>query len=502
MLNTQVARDNPAVDATFLPPKKATNKRIYPVQDTIGTVTDMGEAVQIPHQDMQQINSTQQKPADPYQTPGVNPNTKAADTGVQHSTPVHQPAAPAPTNSGGLLQNFANPSPIANSAAVKSAVTPVTYQPQEYKPVGTDVAATAPTMNVPTTSGGGSSYSSDGYTGVQGNTNFNYTPSNDSLVENRIGGLLDPNNALMRKAAALGNAYAANRGLQSSSIGGEIALSTMVDKALPIAQQDAQTVNQAQQLGWQQGWQSGENNLNRTHDTKMFDKQGKLQTDLQNSQQQFQAGENNANRQMQAELQQLQYKQSLGLLDAQGAQRMQELNAQAQASNFQQERGAQLQTERDQLMQQMQLQIADKSYLQQLELTKAQYEQADKTLMAQMNYQTQMEFKNATASAHNNYLQQVAAVYSNPNMTAQQQAAGVEQLRQAFESQRAMLQAVYGFSGNTPPNTTATGTGAGTGVGTGAGTGTSLPNPPQTTTNPFNGGYAEPRPVIGKGYAP
>jgi len=489
MLNTQVARDNPAVDATFLPPKKATNKRIYPVQDTIGTVTDMGEAVQIPHQDMQQINSTQQKPADPYQTPDVNPNTKTADIGVQQSTPVQQPAAPAPTNSGGLLQNFANPSPIANSAAVKSAITPVTYQPQEYKPVGTDAAATAPTMNVPTTNGGGSSYSSDGYTGVQGNTNFNYTPSNDSLVENRIGGLLDPNNALMRKAAALGNAYAANRGLQSSSIGGEIALSTMVDKALPIAQQDAQTVNQAQQLGWQQGWQSGENNLNRTHDTKMFDKQGKLQTDLQNSQLQFQAGENNANRQMQAELQQLQYKQSLGLLDAQGAQRMQEINAQAQASNFQQERGAQLQTERDQLMQNMSLQSMDKQYLQQLELTKAQYDQADRTFAAQLEAGKQAEYRNAISSAYNTYLQQVGAIYADPNMTSEQKAAGASYLQQQLDAQRKSLETLYLITGVSSGNGT-----------TSPPTGTSNPNPPQVTTNPVDGGYAEPRP--GKGYVP
>ncbi len=474
MINSQAARDNPAVDVAFLPPSKATNKRIFPVQNTGGVVNEKGMQTppvnpNTPGASVTAVNRTdggllsgtvnvgQPKTEDPFRTPDFNPNTKPTDAGNQPQTTA--PLSPVPAQSGGgLLQNLAKTSPIANSSAVKAAETPLTYKQQEYKPVGGDASATAPTINVPTASGGGSTYKSDGYTGVQGNTNFTYKPGEESLVENRIGGLLDPESALMRKAAALGNAYAANRGLQSSSIGGEIALSTMVDKALPIAQQDAQTFNQAQQLGWQQGWQSGENNLNRTHDTKMFDKNGALQTDLQNSQQKFQASENNANRQMQAELQKLQYQQSLGLLDAQGAQRMQELNAQAQVSNFQQERGAQLQTDRDLLMQQMQLQISDKSYLQQLELTKAQYEQADKTLMAQMNYQTQMEFKNATSFAHNNYLQQVAAVYSNPNMTAAQQAAGVEQLKQAFESQRAMLQAVYGFSGSTAPNTTASGT--------------------------------------------
>lgn len=513
MINT-TTQAKPAADIAYLPPQKATNKRIFavgeaPVRDSDNLAGR--EVLQSPPPSsggglMQMAGQQTLTPTAQTDKPGFgfdSQQVKAAapDVMPQQQTAIAQPqpqpavtattSAPAP-NSGGLLQRAAGAAPINISTPVKPDSPTVNFTTPEYKPVGAELSAKAPTINVPTSSGGGSTYKSDGYTGVQGNTNFSYKPGEDSLVENRIEGLLDPNSALMRKAQALGNSYAANRGLQSSSIGGEIALSTMVDKALPIASQDATTANQAQQLGWQQSWQSGENNLGRTHDTAMFDKNGKLQTDLQNSQQQFQASENNANRSMQAELQKLQYQQNLGLLDAQGAQRMQELGAQQQfqaqlqdlqykqnlgqldyqgQQQLQQlERNAQLQQQRDQLMQSFDKEKMDSSYLQQLELTKVQYDQSDKTLMAQMNYDTQMQFKNATSSAYNNYMAQVGAIYADPNMTSEQKTAGANHLKSQFEAQRSMLETVYGFAGGTggtanqPPK------------------GESNPNPPRATT--------------------
>lgn len=545
---------------------------------------------------------------------GVNngSNDRPAQPVTQQPT-SQQSTQPVPQQpvQGGLMQIAAQqggqtaykPVTTEMQANTPTANAPKTTVPDTtYKPVAGN-AGTAPTINVPQVTapsvqyqpvagagsgaGTGSSavqtsftptaYKSDGYTGVQGNTNFSYTPGADSLVENRVAGLLDPNSAIMRKAQAEAAGVAASRGLQSSDIAGELALSAMIDRALPIAQQDANTFNQAQQLGWQQSWQSGENNLGRQHDASMADKQGNLQTNLQNSQLQFQNAENNANRtqqtelqklqyqqslglldaqgaqrmqelqaqqqfqatennatrqmqvemqklqyqqnlgmldaqgaqrmqelqaqlsyqanesntnrQFQAEMQDLQYKQSLGTLDAQGAQRMQELNAQFGQSNYQLERSNQLQTERDKLMQQFQNQNMDKQYLQQLELTRVQYEQADKQFMAQLEAGKQAEYRNAVSTAYNNYLQQVGAVYADPNMTAEQKSAGAAYLQSQLDAQRKSLETLYAVigapaAGTTPP------------------TGVSNPNPPAVTTNPpantgggrtqpWNGSYAE-----------
>lgn len=485
-----------AVDIAYLPPEKAGNKRIFPapaegapVQRTqpVTALEQSGQTVQAKSSntapEYSQGASASVLPGDEYpdkpgggfnggllrlaqqqQTAGGAQTTATNQTVNQAVPPIQQTATPT---QAGAAQ--------ATAAGTASPTTPPVF---EYKPVGADLLKNAPTMTVPTAATVQGTFTKDGYTGVQGNTNYSYTPGAESLVENRIVGLLDPNSAIMRKAKAEADQYAASRGLQSSSIGSEVALSTMVDKAMPIATQDANTYNQAQQLGWQQGWQSGENNLGRTHDAAMADKQGQYQTTLQNTQIAASAAESAANRQMQAELQQLQYKQQLGQLDAQGQQRMQELNAQVQSSAYQQERGAQLQTERDKMLQDMSNQTMDKQYLQQLELTRVQYDQADKTFMAQLEAGKQAEYRNAVSTAYNNYLQQVGSVWADPNMTAEQKAAGAAYLQQQLDAHRKSLETLYLVTGT-----------AGTGGSTTAPpTGTSNPNNPPITTNPVNGG--------------
>jgi hypothetical protein len=346
---------------------------------------------------------------------------------------------------------------------------------QTIKPLANNASGTAMPI-VPTGVGNKTVKPVDGYTGVQGKTDNSYKPGDDSLVKNQVAGLLDPNSPLMRKAVSQSQGFAAARGLQSSSIANESALSSMVDKAMPIAQQDANTNSQAEQLGWQQNWQSGENNLNRTHDASMADKQGLLQQFLQKDGQTWQAGQNDLNRQhdqtiqsknqswqagqnslnrqhdqsmqtgqqaFQKTMQELQHQQSLGMLDAQGKQQLQHM-----------ERSSQLQTDRDKMLQQFQLQNMDKSYLQQLEQTRVQYEQQDKVMSAQWNMQTQAEYRNASAAAYNNYLAQVGAVYADPGMTNEQKAAGATYLQSQMESQRKMLETIYGFANTGQSNAT------------------------------------------------
>lgn len=473
MQTTSTSPVKAAVDIAYLPPEKAGNKRIFPAPAQSGQTVQAKPSNTAP--EYSQGASASVLPGD------ENPDKPMSGTGrgllqtLGQQVPANTPQQPKPDETGAQMTTAASttaqPTGLLKAAVQQQGASqPVQMPSFEYKPVAGEAIKNAPTMTVPTAATVQGTFTKDGYTGVQGNTSFNYKPGADSLVENRVAGLLDPSSAIMRKAKAEADQYAASRGLQSSSIGSEVALSTMVDKAMPIATQDANTYNQAQQLGWQQGWQSGENNLGRTHDAAMADKQGQYQTTLQNTQIAASAAESAANRQMQAELQQLQYKQQLGQLDAQGQQRMQELNAQVQSSAYQQERGAQLQTERDKMLQDMSNQTMDKQYLQQLELTRVQYDQADKTFMAQLEAGKQAEYRNAVSTAYNNYLAQVGAVYADPNMTAEQKAAGAAYLQQQLDAHRKSLETLYLVTG--------------TGSTTAPQTGTSNPTNPPMTTKP------------------
>jgi hypothetical protein len=322
--------------------------------------------------------NTDTKATNPTQFNGLQPTT---DAEVQN-TGMTMTSLPQTTGLLGVQSNTAQPTTTQTGAA--TGVPQTEFKPAEYQ--------------------------SNGYTGVQGETNEYYDPRSESLVKNQITGLLDPNSALMRKAIAQAQGYSASRGLQSSSIGNEVALSSMIDKALPIAQQDAQTYGQADQLGWQNNFTAEQNNLSRQHDSSMFDKQGQLNMALQNQQLAFQNNQANADRQNQS---------------------------------YQLERNAQLNEKRDQLLQQFQSTNMNKEFLNQLEMKSVEFQQQDSMFEKQVNAQTALDYRNATSSSYNSYLEQVANVYSNPNMTPQQQAAGVAKLDQMFNQQRIQLQTIY-----------------------------------------------------------
>lgn len=524
----------------------------------------------------------------PPHTGGSKPPQTGGPTPPQTGGPT-----PPPGNNQGLMWQPVEYNPVGGNASNPTYTPPVNnYKPTDYQQVGGNAArpeynapqgnytpaeyesvtGNAPQFesNTPQTEFNGRDYQSNGYTGVQGKSDYKYDPRSESMVQNQITGLLDPNSALMRKAISQAQGYSAARGLQSSSIGSETALSSMIDKALPIAQQDASTNANADQIGWQQSFSADQSNLSREHDASMFDKQGELKTNLQNdqlnfqntqnnanraqqtelqqlqykqslglldaqgqqrmqelnaqqgfqanenqlnreqqgelqqlqylqslgmldaqgaqrmqelnAQQGFQANENQLSREQQAELQQLQYKQSLGMLDAQGAQRMQELNAQQGFQDYMQDKQfnqnnatldkqAQIQKERDKLMNQFDSMKMDKAYLQDLEKTKLTWERADTEFARNLDANTRLQYQNATADAYNRYLEQVALVFSNPNMTPAQQNAGVNYLKNMFESQRQQMQVIYGVSGG----------------GNGSGQQTGISNPNQQLKNPSPG---------------
>ena len=300
-------------------------------------------------------------------------------------------------------------------------------------------------------------------------------PSNDAMVENRIGGLLDPNNPLMKKAVAQSQQFAAKRGLQSSSIANESALSSMIDKAQGIASQDANTIAQFERdnagrthesgmQSNQQSWQSGENALGRDHDMSVIDKNNTNQTGLLQMQQQFQSGENALSRDFQQKMQDLQYQQQLGVLDVQGKQQLQQM-----------ERNAQLTTERDSILQKYQKELNTQQNQQQLSVLDKELNARKDLLKTELDAKTYSEYNNAISNGYNNMLAQMGAIYSNPEMTPQQQAAGVAKITEMFKSQQAQLETLYGLK--VPVSSAPPATGVKPPVAP-------LPGPAPTPTNP------------------
>ena len=294
-------------------------------------------------------------------------------------------------------------------------------------------------------------YESNDYTGVQGSANKQYDPRSESLVQNQLTGLLDPNSALMKRTVSQTQEQAAARGLQSSSIAAGAGMGAMIDRALPIAQQDAQTYSNAQQLGWQQNFQAEQTNLNRQHDASMFDK----------------------NATFQAQMQDLQHRQQLGTLDYQGQLQLQQM-----------ERSAQLNQQRDYLLQQFQNSNMDKTFLQQLEMTQLQWQRDDAVFAKNIDANAQAQYRASSAEAYNRYLEQVSAVYNNPNMTADQQRNAVLQLEKQWKANQASLQAIFGFAAPSQPGTNSPDTNPGAGSNGGSGSNVGVVNP----VNPGTGG--------------
>ncbi|SIR40193.1 hypothetical protein SAMN05880558_11332 [Aeromonas sp. RU39B] len=93
--------------------------------------------------------------------------------------------------------------------------------------------------------------------------NFDATNVNDQLSST-----LNSNSLLMRVAKSQGQATANQRGLGNSSIGTEAAQRAMVDAALPIAQQNAQSA-----------FTAGESQKDREHALGVLDKQAGIDKD-------------------------------------------------------------------------------------------------------------------------------------------------------------------------------------------------------------------------------
>lgn len=247
------------------------------------------------------------------------------------------------------------------------------------------------------------------------------TPFDAKDVNDQVNKTISQDGLLMRMAKAKGEQYAAGRGLSNSSIGAEASQRAIVDAALPIASQNAG-----------QAWKSEENSLDRSH-----------QLTMQGNQFGHEKGMANLNAQLQKERDQLLHKNSLGLLDAEGQQRLKELGVQNQ-----------YQKERDQLLHQNSLGLLDaegKQRLKELEIqNKQQMDVINKNNQANMDQLAQQVVANTHGmymstvdKAISSYNDRYAAVMADNTMKAADKEKMVNNMKAELNSTLAMYQQMY-----------------------------------------------------------
>ncbi len=197
------------------------------------------------------------------------------------------------------------------------------------------------------------------------------TPFDAKDVNDQVNKTISQDGLLMRMAKAKGEQYAAGRGLSNSSIGAEASQRAIVDAALPIASQNAG-----------QAWKSSESGLDRNH-----------QLTMQGNQFGHEKG-----------MAELQYKNSLGMLDAEGQQRLKELGAQSE-----------YQKERDQLLHKNSLGMLDAEGQQRLKELDAEGQQRLKELDNQNKASLDQLAQQVVANTHGMYMSTVDKAVSSYN---------------------------------------------------------------------------------------
>lgn len=249
-------------------------------------------------------------------------------------------------------------------------------------------------------------------------------------VNNNVNQLIDQNSQLMQKLQA--NAIEQKRamGLQNSTLAISAAQDAGLNHALSIARDDANIqsqknlqANQFRQDDKNKDWQSNENSLNREHDVSQLNKQQAWQGE-QNTlnrehdasqlekQQSWQSNENTLSREHQSELQDLQRKHELGVLDIQGQQRMAELHQQAVnvASENQKNREFELDKQR--------------------ELVEAEFKKLGKELDAS----NKDSYLKQSVQLRSSYDAIIQSIYSNPELTPEEQSAAIDREYQRYRT--------------------------------------------------------------------
>ncbi len=272
--------------------------------------------------------------------------------------------------------------------------------------------------------------------------------SNDALVSTQLDRVLATDGPLLKRARTDGFASAAERGLNNSSIGVQAGEEAVIRQALPIAQQDAQSI-----------FTADENSLGRDH-----------QTNLQRENNQFQAGENAANRSHQSGMQaneftfnarqnELTRSQQLAVMDKEQKfsatenqltrdQRLSEMEKEQGFQAAQQDKQNSFSSTEQDKMNAFNVKRDAISQGYNLESIRAQTSGQIEVAASQLDERTKGAYLDAASNLQRSYIDQQTAILNNPALKKDVQVTNALNVaKQNFESSVSYLQGLYAQGG-------------------------------------------------------
>lgn len=237
-----------------------------------------------------------------------------------------------------------------------------------------------------------------------------YLQKNTPSMANNLAKTLNNNGLLMQTANQQGQRLAAQRGLQNSTLGAEASQRAMISAAMPIAQMDTQNQFAAQQAG-----------LDRSH-----------QLTMQGNQNQFVAGQANLDRAHQRGMAQLQ-----GDINYNNQSRLNQAQNQFAAQQAGLDRSHQMTMQGNQnqfAAQQAGLDRTHQTNMARLS-SELQHNNAMKELGAQVSANTVGKSIDFAMQIANNYDAQIAGILNNTQMTADNKAKAIQQLKESRDSE-------------------------------------------------------------------
>jgi hypothetical protein len=110
-------------------------------------------------------------------------------------------------------------------------------------------------------------------------------------VQGQVDSILSKDSPLMQRARTMATQQMSQRGLVNSSMAAGAGVAAMTDRALPMAQQDAQTYNQRALINQDAVNQQNQFNVGQTNDIYKFGKEIDSRYGLQSAQQKFEAAQ-------------------------------------------------------------------------------------------------------------------------------------------------------------------------------------------------------------------
>lgn len=252
-----------------------------------------------------------------------------------------------------------------------------------------------------------------------------YGMSDDQTVEHRLAGILAKDSPLMQRAATQGMQYANGRGMLNSSMAAGAAQGAMIDRATPIAQQDAQQAFQRQNLS-----------LDHQNTREL----AYIQDDLQRNQLAMEQAIKQGNTQLATELQMVinDQKEHLkrGSMELGHQQTLQRDKFQAD-------------TELGRMGYANNLDMNKMGYAHNLGLANqawaSQLDEASRSRLMDLEaqYSRMLNFDAQSASAYEHAMKALGLLNTNPQMSEEQQKAGSAQIIGMMDTHLEMLEGLY-----------------------------------------------------------